>query len=717
MSLSLITRLKATLAVFFISMFTSFLVTQTSLMQDLEWTVFDLESQLFADEVSPPDDVAVILIDEASLAMMNPLVGRWPWPRSVHADVIDFLVMGGAERIVFDILFTEHEDRLNQGRLNENDQRLVESVAAAGNVVMAAQLLEDERDDFNQTLLHRPLPKEVVDRFSLDVPLKFKHQTEANNYYLPFPELTEVSERLAIVEFAPDRDGVYRRTRLFRSYEGTYFPALSTGALPSSELDRILRPDSPIPLSNSSYLIRMYRGFAPYSISGILASIQKIYNGEVENLPVDPAEFEGKTVFIGASAVGVEDLKLTPLDTLTPGVFLHASIYGNIRQNNYLSEIPQPVSYGVMIVAAMATVFSNLFLSNMRRRILATAAIFCLLIGGGLALFAYNIVLPLVAPSVSLLAASLSSFIYLGATEGRDKRRIRAMLGQYVSPAMLASVIDSGGSVLKAEVGTRERLSILFSDIRGFTSLSEHLPAEQVVEILNGYFSGMVDIIFDNEGTLDKFIGDAIMAFWGAPIKLDDHAARAVTSAMHMTRWLEEFNHQLKRDNLPQLAIGVGIHTGEVILGNIGSERKLDYTVIGDNVNLASRIEGLTKPYGAAVLISEDTFGELDGAAICRIVDQVRVKGKKLPTAIYEVLALEDDPSAIKEHARTVSTLTGSAFNLYLNGQWSEAEGAYRTLGATFPGDPLADIFVERCVQYRDTPPSSWDGVYTLRTK
>ena len=232
----------------------------------------------------------------------------------------------------------------------------------------------------------------------------------------------------------------------------------------------------------------------------------------------------------------------------------------------------------------------------------------------------------------------LAAFVYLSVTEGREKRKVRKMLGQYVSPHMLSEIENSMGDVLKAEVGTKEHVTILFSDIRGFTSISENETPERTVSMLNRYFSLWADAIFDEDGTIDKFVGDAVMALWGAPLKRDDHPVRAVRAALRLLEKLPELNVELKESGYPEIRIGIGINTGFAILGNIGSEKKLDYTVIGDAVNLASRIEGLTKQYSCGILVSESTYDLVKDHFECEYVDKVNVKGKDKPVKIFKVV-------------------------------------------------------------------------------
>ena len=332
------------------------------------------------------------------------------------------------------------------------------------------------------------------------------------------------------------------------------------------------------------------------------------------------------------------------------------------------------------------------------------------------AMFKNNIVFEVVAPVIAVIISFMGTFAYLSFTEGKDRKKIRRMLEQYVSPTVLTSVIDKTASdVLRAEVGSKERLTILFTDIRGFTGISEFLDAEKVVKLLNEYLSEMVDVIFKYEGTLDKFIGDSIMAFWGAPLRVSGHGRRAVDSAMEMVNRLNGFNERMMAEGFPKLQIGVGIHTGDVILGNIGSEKKLDYTIIGDNVNIASRMEGLTKEYGCSILISEAAYEEVKDSVPCRIVDMVRMKGKMHPLRIYEPLSRD---IAVSGFINDIAEISEKGFEFYLKRDWEKAIECYSIILEKIPDDTISKLFISRCISYFHNEPSGdWDGVYQMTQK
>jgi len=695
------------------------------LFKGIENRFFDMRAKLAGNKRLPHPDIAIILIDEASLRAMNPAVGRWPWPRSVYGDLLEFLESGGAKKIVFDILFTENEKGLyDSGGLGLNDRILVEATESAGNVFHAAQILTDDEDEFNTSLLGRPMPDYFIEKFSVKNLSIETDPVPNNNYYAPFEELSRASHGIGIVEFSPDSDGVYRRTKLLRNYKSDYFPVISLAVL----LD-IFHPDRVvaghreidignvrIPLDeNGDYLINMYKNFSLFSISGIFSSIQSLHLGDMDKLSVYPEEFRDKIVFIGASAGGVEDLKATSLANRMPGVFLHASVIGNVLNRDFLRILPKSWNRVVIYALTILLGLMLMLLSSLLMQLLLPVVVVVLFVGTSLAAFEKNLVIQMTPPLVSVFVVWLSSFVSLYFLEGRDKRNIKRMLGQYVSPAVLADIVEGDTKYIRAEVGTKERLTIMFSDIRNFTSISERMKAETVVAILNEYLSAMVDIIFANKGTLDKFIGDAIMIFWGAPIRLEDHGNMAVKAALQMRSGLQEVNREFSKKGYAALAAGIGIHTGDVILGNIGSEKKLDYTVIGDDVNLASRIEGLTKVYGCDILVSDATFREIDSSFICRVVDCVRVKGKERSIKLYEVLGLSGESNKNVDLDIKISRESEIAFDKYLGREFEEAGKIYSNINSVLNKDKVSEIFIKRCTEYiSKPPPAGWDGVYSV---
>jgi len=704
----------------------------------VEGITYDWRMKQTRENLEINNDIAVILIDDASLQAMDNYAGRWPWPRFVYADLLEFLAYAEPKGVLFDITFTEkHKINREKGEtINPDDLELVQATANYPFAYHSIRFVLDklQSDESGKAQLNKPLPKHFESRYSIEDRTSEKHPkstvvsglTAPNNnfYYLPFSELLEQSNGIGVVEVQTDSDSVLRRARLFHSYLGKHYASLSTTALlDNSPVTNINRKDNKlnfdnlkIPIdSNEKMLVNYYGKYKEFSFSGIISSLQDIHDGNLDNLLIDPAELHGKYIFIGGSAAGLNDLKNTPMDANLPGVFIHASILSNILDNDFLTPANNQFTYALIFLFALLTTISVLFVKN-----LVIQNGLPILTGVTFAWFAYyqfehNIVIDIVSPLSSLGLAWMLSFTAMVLMEGREKRKFKRMMGQYLSPAVLSILVDNQEDFAKAEIGSKENITMLFSDIRSFTNMSEKLSAEKVVELLNYYFSSMTDSIFAHEGTIDKFIGDAIMAFWGAPIKTADHADKATLSALDMIARLEEVNVWIKAKGLDPIKVGIGIHTGDAILGNIGSVNKLDYTIIGDNVNLASRIEGLTKQYGVPLLITEDTFQQLQTDIPCLIVDMVRVKGKKIPIKILLPLSYSANPSeSDKQKVKQRVENSDKAFQYYLDQQWHNAI----TILNELPDEPVHQILRERCENYQKTPPEKdWDGVFTMTSK
>nr|WP_274522476.1 adenylate/guanylate cyclase domain-containing protein [Halorhodospira halochloris] len=695
---------------------------QWGLVAPLERIAYDQRTQWLRDDTEAPDEVVLLLIDESSLAALDPLVGRWPWPRSVWADLLDFLMLAEPSAVAFDILFTEDEIA-DQG---QGDRDFAQAAGGLGRVVQAAQFLEPRPLDVSSADKSVPLPESFPEKFAVSgvshVPGPQHHE-----HGLPLPVLQQSAAGIGIVTAIPDPDGVHRRLRPLHRYSDHAFPGLSLAALLVSDYTsedisysdgNLYWQDSQLALDDEGYaLINPYAEFDAISLGAVFASLQRIRRGELEDLPVDPEELQGRLVFVGASAVGLHDIKATPLSSRTPGVELHASLAGNLINDETLRPAPQLMNQLVLLGAALAAGLAALLIPALWVRF----GIPLLLIAGwsGWVYWQHGsgVVWQWAPVIVAILGAWLTTLVFLAFTEGRDRRKVRRLLAQYVSPAVLQEVVDQRGGVATGEVGSSEEVTLLFSDVRGFTALSEQHSAAHVVELLNIHLEVMSEEIFAYEGTLDKFIGDAIMAFWGAPIRVSDHAERAVRTALAMERRMEEVNERihaaLAMDS--PLRIGIGLHTGEVVLGNIGSARKLDYTVIGDNVNVASRMEGLTKPYGCTVLISGETRTAIGEGFICMFVDRLRVKGRQKPLDVYRPLALPEDDEQTRSRALEYSQITQKAYNYYRSRDW---QAALETINELPASDPVRCILAERYAQYsKNPPPQDWDGAYTMESK
>ncbi|MDF1578853.1 MAG: adenylate/guanylate cyclase domain-containing protein [Desulfurivibrionaceae bacterium] len=686
----------------------------------LEWVLLDKRMSFYSEESEISPRVAVVMIDESSLRDMDGEFGRFPWPRRVYVDFIEFFAMGGARAVVFDLLLTENDNATPAKR--ESDRALAEATREYGMVYHAAQIIVDLEDEIESGSLNRPMPEDFQRPFAVEG-RGFRSGIH-NNFSLPFAGLYQAARGIGVVGMDADPDGIYRRLRLFREYHGRLYPALAVAPLldelaggePARFSDRqLLLGQLRIPVDEQeNYLVKPYGINNEYSAGGILASLKSIYAGETENLLVDPGEFEDKIVFIGASAAGLEDIKATPISTKTPGVLIHVWAAANLLERDFLLPVGCALTLTLIVVLTLLTVATIFRLNNFPIR-----AGLPLLYGGGFFIWVFsrfelNIVYEIAPPLAAVAAAYLVSFAYLSFTEGRDKLKVRKLFSRYVSPEIMGELLAHHDEVSLGEVGQTEEMTVLFSDIRGFTSVSEVLSAPQLVDLLNCHFGAMTEAIFDRKGTLDKFIGDALMAFWGAPLKVDDHAGLAVLAALDMMAKLPAVNRELLARGYRAIDIGIGINSGEVVLGNIGSARKMDYTVIGDNVNLASRLEGLTKFYGFPIIISEFTVARMGIEIPVLVVDRVRVKGKARPIRIYAPLAGPDAKHEEADRCREHAELAGEAFAFYQNSRWREAAELYRKL----PYSHFVELLCGRCEALAAIPPpEDWDGAYNLETK
>ena len=619
---------------------------QFGFFERAEDLVYDVKAKMYRSRAVPPKNIKVILIDEASISAMEKIAGRWPWPRAIYSDMLEFLTTyGGAKAVLFDILFTERYDETN-------DQALIEATGQAGNVIhsMVIKREEPDREKKYNIQLNRPIPGDFQNRYALRNVEGFLQVPEAeqnNDYLLPIEGLRAASRGVAVVEFPPDLDGVLRRTRPLREYHNAYYPVLGLAPFidESSKVvigkkaiqinDRILPIDR-----KGNYLINMYDidRVEPISAGGLFASLQKIRQGDVENLVVDPEEFRDSIVFVGVSAIGGADLKATPLASRTPGVIMHVSL----ASNYLLNDFPMPPDRRLTILSILGGVFFTAGVVFFSKRLLIRASFPLAILAAygwySFIAFQSNMIVETVPFVFSTVTSGFLSFGYLTFTEAIEKRRVSQLFTQYVSKDVLHEVLHNYKEYQKAASGTKVELTVLFSDIRGFTTISETTPPEKIVEMLNIHFTIMADIILKHNGTIDKYIGDAIMAFWGAPIRMDDHAEQAVLAGKEMIEALEEVNATLRTKGLDmEVKIGVGINTGVATIGEIGSEKKKNYTIVGDTVNLASRLESITKEYKSPLIFSEYTFDRVKDKLSCTQLGNVKVKGREQPVNIYRL--------------------------------------------------------------------------------
>jgi adenylate cyclase len=635
----------------------------------IEWTLYDVRMRHTVEPAGAPRPLVMVEIDEQTLREMEPIVGRWPWPRAVHGMLIDYLARAPARLVVYDVLFIDRDrrERFDMGGAPatgaQSDQALVDAVAAAKNVVLLAEAtFGGQKEGEAATIAENPPP----DRgYRLDVPIDERPVVTA-----PFPELAGAARALGHNVFVLDEDGPLRRIVPFVRSKGQVVPSLSLAAylalfdLGASEVRatptaleagraRLPLLRFPVPRLAGEPgaheavqgLIR-YRGpavlpdgrptYRTYSANKLLASENLLLNDQ--RPLVDPAEFRDAVVFVGVTAAGGFDLFQTPLGSTgrIPGSQIHGTVVDQLMTARSLDRVPVSVHVLVTLAAALAVAALTVpwpLKVGAPGTLLATAGV-C---GIGLAAFGRGYWLPLVEPLASVAFAGVGGLAWQYFVEGREKRQVKRLFSRYVSKDVFDQVLQNPEL---AELGGKRRtMSVLFSDVRGFTAITERGDPEALVAQLNEYFSRMVEIVFAHRGTLDKFVGDMVMALFGAPLDDEAHADHAVEAALEMVRALDALNRKWQAEGRPALGIGIGVNSGEMIAGNIGAETIRSYTVIGDAVNLGARLESLNKDYGTTIIVSDRTVRLLRGRYNLRSLGPVTVKGKSEAVEIFEVMA------------------------------------------------------------------------------
>jgi len=700
---------------------------------------------------APTGDVVLAVIDEKSLKEL----GRWPWPRARIADLIKYLSQDGAAVIGFDIGFLEPDENNNVLLLHELRKQLVdanqrnpevqrileERIQTADNDLILANSIKESESPvilgffFHMTpsqLEYTPTKEEMAPQIkqvqNARYPLVIYESQEMGidpfvKAYMPqanIPLLSKVADGQGYFNMITDRDGVVRWMPLVIKCEDSLYMPLSIQSLyhalgkPPTKVmvspygvKGITLGNVFIPTNEKGQMLINYLGpqktFPHYPISDIL-------KGRIKK-----GTFEGKVVLVGATAIGIYDMRNTPFSPVYPGLETHATVIDNILTQGF---IVKPNWSTILDIIAMIVLSLSMWIvipraGAMKASIFSVGMIVMYLLINTFLFWRYGYWINVVYPTVCGLAVFVALTIYKYVTEEREKKKIRSAFSFYVAPSVVNEMLKNPEKLKLG--GDKMELSVLFSDIRGFTSISEKMNPEDLVNLLNEYLTEMTNIVFKNDGTLDKYMGDAVMAIYGAPLYYEDHAVKACDSALEMLKKLEELNRKWTSEGKNRLDIGIGINTGPMMVGNMGSLQRFDYTVMGDSVNLGSRLEGANKSYGTNILISEYTYEKVKDRFVCMEVDSVRVKGKALPVKIYTILGRNGE---VPEKRLLAKEAFEKGLELYKAQRWDEAVSMFSLAAERDPGLKVAGIYIERCQDLKESPPGpDWDGVYVMKTK
>ncbi len=703
-----------------------------SLIDRLEELGYDLQlrTRVLTEQPKPLNPIIIVDIDDKSLQAE----GRWPWPRSKLAQLVDQLHKQGVAVIAFDMFFSEKEDNIatvvreqlgKQNLLNpslahmlqehesifDQDEQFAKSLADSQSVLAISFLPRDR----TQNELPKPL-------FSL-TPAEENELSiiSTKGYICSLPLLQQAAKYAGFINVFPDSDGIVRRAPLLLEYKNNVYPALALRTIltflgekaelitvpynTTKKIEGIKIGNRTIPTDAKAQVIVPYIGksftFPYYSATDVL------HNN------IKPNALLGKIVFIGTSATGAGDLQATSIQSPFPGVEIQATVANGLLGNKFSYVPAWTLGANFFLIVFIGCIAAFIFPSLGPR----TLTLIIILLPISL-LFINNwiwiktgLILSLLIPVILILTLAIFNIAYGYLFETRRREQLKDMFGQYVPKKHIDEMLKSKSSF--ALQGEDREMSVLFADIRNFTSISENMPAAKLVEMLNTFFTPMTEIIFKHSGTIDKYVGDLIMAFWGAPLKDKQHARHAIESALEMQDKLNELNAR-KSNQWPGLKIGIGINSGEMSVGDMGSRFRRNYTVLGDAVNLASRIESLTKFYGVNILVTEHVQKNQSKFAFKKI-DKVKVKGKEIGIEIYEVVCLNTQLTA--ELTQELA-LYQQALEKYFQRQWDDAINLFTELCKRYPDTTLYQIYMNRVLIFKNHPPAeNWDGVYIHSSK
>ncbi len=701
-------RIATALSIIFILSSAYLLLPQTFLSLDnrLRDFLFILRGPI---AVNTP--IVIVDIDEKSLKTE----GQWPWSRNKLAQLIQNLSDADAGIIGLDMVFSEEDKRSPHtivsnfpsfhGKVDNYDEILAKTIASTPTI--GGYFFTHDQSEENRTPL---IPAVFVERNTNEK----KYIISPEHLVLNIPLLQNAFYSSGFFNSTHDEGGMIRRAPLVIRYDGTVYPALAlemvrifTGAKQvyvnnsATGVDSIDLNGLHIPTDRFAHLMINYRG--PQNSFNYI-SADDILNGAFKR-----EDIAGKFVLVGTSAVGLSDLRATPYDTAMPGVEVHANIIDNLLVQDFIALPENTEIIDLLVIAAVVILMMLLFSFANAWALLPLL----LAMGYGLYLFLMQmlfkegLVLNILFPSSALVLSFIAAILLNYIVSIRQKKIIMAIFAKKVSPTVMNDLIQNRSEHL-LKPRNRE-VTVFFSDIRSFTEISEKLAdPERVITMLNTYMTPMVESITQHQGTIDKFIGDAVMAYWNAPVEVPGHADKAVASALQQRHLLQGLNHELKQQFDVRIDIGIGIHTGEVTIGEMGSTGRSDYTIIGDNVNLASRLEGLTKIYGASIIISAQTKEQLRDNYPIRSLDIVRVKGKEKAVEIFEVLETEQSQEEMDRY--------DTALALYRDKKVEEALVAFEWLQQNF-SSTLYQLYKERCLHALDVGMESFDFITTMQTK
>ena len=793
----------------------------SGILDFIEFKTYDFRINLFTKErllgmdnrlrtLHPrSQDITLILVEQDCLEWAEKERGwSWPWPREAYAEFLDYMNLGDASAIIFDMMFTEPSRSITaqQAEMITNaakNQELVEEAFRSGDIRSAMPFVREIFSDVRNlsALKGDVLFSESSKRFGravqavffstqtgsvhswpedLEKPLfdvtnfgpeisRFNLTGAESNIGAQFPikEHREAAGAIGTVTGQPDSDNTYRRNRLFAIFDGKAIPGLSAAGFLASGLDgqitfdakksQINWGDFTIPVDKEGKTLLRFRGplhqYPVYQFSNVLKSAAdynklletygevdyETFFNSVDYYPVLPEDFTGSFVFFGVYAPGLFDICNSPIDSNYPGIGMHITMLDNMLMGDFIQKVPDWVSMIIITASVALLVILVLYSGRISLTVAGLIVSIATILAACLFTFYAGWWIPMAAPVFAVILAYLTATLYSYATEGKDKRFIKSAFSRILSPKVIDQII-ADPSQLKLG-GERRTMTALFTDIQRFSSISSELQDQYgeegpkvLVNLLNLYLTEMSNLILANGGTIDKYEGDAIIAFFGAPAFMEDHAAATCRSAIQMKKREQEIKESIMKpegefynplsklianriipDDRP-LFTRLGINTGDMVVGFMGTPAKMDYTIMGNAVNLAARLEGVNKQYDTrGILISEYTRKFIGDEFVIRPLSRVTVVGIPVPLRLYELLGLSSEaPTEMKEMVGNWE----KAFKIYEEKNFADAKKIFSEIRGKDPGDKTAKLYIERCDKFiAAPPPADWDAVDNLTEK
>ncbi len=690
----------------------TYLINSSDFMQEVEYKLIDLRFKLAPIPERADSNIVIVAIDDGSLNYFKENGISYPWSREFYAHIVDYFREAEATAVVFDMQFYEPDLNREETYAEETDGAFAESIKDAGNVYITAQLSEDER-----------LDKPDLSKFSFQNENIKKSVGKFPGVLAPIEPFLESAKSIGIINVEPDKDGVIRRIPVFYSYQNKILRQLSLDVwinnfYPDSNImmdkNKIRIENVSIPLDKkNNYFVNWYGNdknesiFHYYPFQAVIYSAIKESRNEEPLIPLE--NFKDKYIVIGVTAAGLMDLKTTPQSKILPGMEIWATILSNLLNKDFVHFVPETIEFIFSFLIIFIILFSVFHFSDKKSHLILFLLLIVIILTNYFLWKQARIVLNFTLLFTGFLLAYLSSIVISYLIEGKSKREIRRIFSRYLHPDVIEKLVEHPKQI---EMGGEEiQATVLFTDIADFTTFSETKTPKELVTDLNVYLNKLTELVLENNGLLDKYTGDGIMALFGVPISREGHAKLACNMALKHRKLCAGFDKSSLSipDNF-HLHTRIGIHSGSLVAGNIGSDKRMDYTAIGDTVNLAARLEGVNKVFGTWIIISEATYRFVKEEFLCRELDFIKVKGKKEPTRIYELVDLS---GYSKKH---IFKDYENALNLYRQGNFEQAAKIFGRLVHDFADLPAKEM-LDRCQSLIKVPPEIWDGIFKMEVK